>query len=197
MVHHKKQLPNVYCNVCCNVCCNVSCAAKPSSVITSLFSSVFTSAILTVAILTVAVLTVAILSSSHTTVLYAQAVKVETLDSKLTANERKIFNSVESNILSPFCPGRLLKDCPSSAARGLKSEIKKQVLSGRSPEEIIHVLTLQYGEDLRAAPSHSGFGLLAWYMPIAFLLIGGLILLRWIVSQKAVAALTDDNTNTN
>ncbi|MCB0333496.1 MAG: hypothetical protein KDD55_08345, partial [Bdellovibrionales bacterium] len=37
---------------------------------------------------------------------------------------------VEGYLLSPFCPGRLLRDCPSSGAHDLKIEIREAVATG-------------------------------------------------------------------
>ena len=114
----------------------------------------------------------------------AQKAIAQNIDSTLSEEHRKTFIEVESNILSPFCPGRLLKDCPSSAARDLKVEIKENILAGKTSSEIVDILVLKYGKDLSAAPSFTGIGLLAWYAPLGFLLLGGCLLFFWILKQS-------------
>lgn len=107
----------------------------------------------------------------------------ELIDDQFTHKEQMVFEEVQGNILSPYCPGRLLKDCPSSAARDLKLNIKKQILSGRTSEEILDALLDEYGEEVRAAPKAQGIGLLAWLVPGLFLLLGLGIILLWITQQ--------------
>jgi cytochrome c-type biogenesis protein CcmH len=98
------------------------------------------------------------------------------LDEKATA--------IYAEVLSPFCPGRLLSDCPSGAARDLKKEIRAKLELGQSREQIIDSLYTLYGEDIRAAPEFSEFGIVAWVAPIIFLLVGFVIILAWLKLSK-------------
>lgn len=107
----------------------------------------------------------------------------ELIDDQFTHEQQVVFEEVQGNILSPYCPGRLLKDCPSSAARDLKLNIKKQILTGRTSEEILDALLEEYGDEVRAAPKAQGIGLLAWIVPGLFLILGLGIILTWIVRQ--------------
>ncbi|MGA1190906.1 MAG: cytochrome c-type biogenesis protein [Bdellovibrionota bacterium] len=107
----------------------------------------------------------------------------ELIDDQFTHEQQLVFEEVQGNILSPYCPGRLLKDCPSSAARDLKLNIKKQILTGKTSEEILHALLDEYGEEMRAAPKAQGIGLLAWVVPGLFLILGLGIILLWIIQQ--------------
>jgi cytochrome c-type biogenesis protein CcmH len=107
----------------------------------------------------------------------------ELIDDQFTQEQQLVFEEVQGNILSPYCPGRLLKDCPSSAARDLKLNIKKQILTGRTSEEILDALLEEYGDEMRAAPKAQGIGLLAWVVPGLFLVLGLGIILTWIIQQ--------------
>ena len=107
----------------------------------------------------------------------------ELIDDQFTQEQQLVFEEVQGNILSPYCPGRLLKDCPSSAARDLKLNIKKQILTGRTSEEILDALLEEYGDEMRAAPKAQGIGLLAWVVPGLFLILGLGIILTWIIQQ--------------
>ena len=88
----------------------------------------------------------------------------------------QIFNTV----MSPFCPGRLLANCPSAAAHDLQDEIRKQLYEGTSVEDITAALYARYGDEIRTAPKATGFGLLAWIIPGAFFLVVGIALMVWI-----------------
>jgi cytochrome c-type biogenesis protein CcmH len=75
-------------------------------------------------------------------------------------------------VLSPFCPGRSLNDCPSSKAHELKLEMRQKLEQGAAPETIIEDVFAKFGEQYRAVPSYAGFGKLVWWVPGGFLLAG-------------------------
>jgi cytochrome c-type biogenesis protein CcmH/NrfF len=94
-------------------------------------------------------------------------------------------NEIYKEVLSPFCPGRLLYDCPSSKATELKLQIKDMVVSGKQKEEIFKYLIETYGNDIKAMPDNFGFGLVGWIMPLIFFTIAGLTLIIWVKTQKS------------
>ena len=83
-------------------------------------------------------------------------------------------------VLSPFCPGRMLADCPSGNASQLKEKIREDLSGGKDREEILDELYAVYGSSIRAAPTTEGFGWFAWITPFAFLIFGGIILSIWL-----------------
>ena len=97
----------------------------------------------------------------------------------LNQQQYQTYLSIENSVLSPYCPGRLLRDCPSGAASILKGEVRKQILAGESEAQIVSGLYQRFGEEIRGAPGREGFGLIAWLMPIVFVVLGLLILLLW------------------
>lgn len=89
-------------------------------------------------------------------------------------------------VMSPFCPGRLLSDCPSDQATELKKEIQREVETGATEEAIVSKLAERYGSTIRAMPTGSGMGLVAWLVPPLFFVIvlgGGLL---WLVKRRKV-----------
>ncbi len=76
-------------------------------------------------------------------------------------------------IMSPFCPGRTLADCPSDQATQLRLWIAQQELDGRTQDEVVAELISRYGEDVRARPEAKGLGLAAYLIPVVALLLGG------------------------
>ena len=106
------------------------------------------------------------------------------LDDKFSSEQKDAFEEVQGNIMSPYCPGRLLKDCPSTAARELKVTIKERILSGESAEAIKEDLLEEFGEDMRASPKAEGIGMLAWIAPFLFLLLGAVVITFWVIRQS-------------
>ena len=86
---------------------------------------------------------------------------------------------IYGQVMSPFCPGRLLTDCPTSEASALKNKIRDDLSAGKSEDEILSELFLKYGDRVRAAPKNEGFGRVAWAAPLFFLFLGLFAYLTW------------------
>lgn len=97
----------------------------------------------------------------------------------------RIAQSIAHDYMSPYCPGLLLADCSSSAARALRADIAAQLRAGRSESAVREAIEQRFGEALRASPAPTGFGLLAWLIPVAFVAAGALALALWIVRLRA------------
>ena len=77
--------------------------------------------------------------------------------------------------MCPVC-GTTLDQSDSPAARQIKSVIAQRIGAGDSDCQIKDRLVAQYGESILAAPPRKGFGLLAWWLPIAGIVIVGALL---------------------
>ena len=99
---------------------------------------------------------------------------------KLTPAQERDASEAISSVMSPFCPGRLLSDCPSSDAAALRDQIKAKIASGQSMEDITTFMINLYGNRILAAPRFEGVGRLAWLAPIAFVIAGLLLVLAWL-----------------
>jgi cytochrome c-type biogenesis protein CcmH/NrfF len=96
---------------------------------------------------------------------------------------KKRATSVYQEILSPFCPGRSLNDCPSSKAHELKEEILVQLKSGASDQDVLTGVFAKIGDQYRAIPKSEGFGKMVWIAPLGFLTIGFLVAVA-VVSKR-------------
>ena len=106
----------------------------------------------------------------------------------LTSTSREIPRlavEIYDSVLSPFCPGLLLTNCPSPAADSLRKAIADRVERGATRAEIEAELYATYGESIRGAPKASGFGLVAWLAPAVALLGGGLWIALWLRGAAA------------
>jgi cytochrome c-type biogenesis protein CcmH/NrfF len=68
-------------------------------------------------------------------------------------------------LMSPFCPGRLLVDCTSSQAYDLRETISRRLTAGESVDAVRADLVREYGAAILGAPAPVGVGLLAWIGP--------------------------------
>lgn len=97
-------------------------------------------------------------------------------------------------LMSPFCPGRTLAECPSPNAAELRMRIINQAAAGNNREAVLALLYEEFGEDvLRSAPKAEGWGLTAYVIPIGFFVLGGPVVVM-IIRRMAlrVAAAADE-----
>jgi cytochrome c-type biogenesis protein CcmH/NrfF len=78
-----------------------------------------------------------------------------------------------NELMSPFCPGRTLADCPSEQAENLREWIVTQEERGRDRDDVTGELFRSFGDVLRQAPAAEGVGLAAYVIPIAIFCAGG------------------------
>lgn len=69
-------------------------------------------------------------------------------------------------VMSPFCPGLTLADCPSPAAFDLRNEIDARLKRGESRQAILDELVAAYGPQLLADPSDTALGRVVWGVPL-------------------------------
>lgn len=94
-------------------------------------------------------------------------------------------------LMSPYCPGRTLGECPSPQATTLRFWILSQAAAGATEAEVREMLNERFGDILLAAPRAEGWGLSAYVIPIAFFVIGGpvvVLIIRKLVKNGATAA---------
>lgn len=94
-----------------------------------------------------------------------------------------VANRISENIMSPFCPGVTLHDCPSPQADALRERIRGWAASGLTEDRIMGRLVAEYGPEVRAIPPGDGGGITAWIIPALVALGGaafaGMLAQRW------------------
>ncbi|MEN8181573.1 MAG: cytochrome c-type biogenesis protein CcmH [Myxococcota bacterium] len=93
-----------------------------------------------------------------------------------------------SDLMSPYCPGRTLADCPSENAEQLRGWIVAQEEGGRSQTEVEAELYETFGDVLRQTPAPTGIGLAAYAAPILLFLAGGALVVIFLRRQTASGA---------
>ncbi len=91
------------------------------------------------------------------------------------AHPRTSLNYLQGQVMCPTCHTTLdMSD--SQAAQQIKGFIAKRIAACWTAKQIESALVANYGQGILAAPSHKGFDLLAWWLPIVGVLAGALVL---------------------
>ena len=77
-------------------------------------------------------------------------------------------HSMARDVMSPFCPGRTLADCPSPDAAALREQIRAMLQDGVSEERVRSQLREQYGDIVVGVPR----GAVGWALPGVLLALG-------------------------
>lgn len=95
------------------------------------------------------------------------------------ADAQDVAREVSEKIISPFCPGVTLHDCPSADGDQMRREILAMAESGMTADEIIDELVAERGDAILATPSNP-FARLLPALLVAFGAIVALFLMsRW------------------
>jgi len=91
------------------------------------------------------------------------------------AHPRTSLAYLQGQVMCPTCHTTLdMSD--SQAARQIDVFISKKIAACWTAKQIESALVANYGRGILAAPSHKGFDLLAWWLPIVAVLGGALVL---------------------
>jgi cytochrome c-type biogenesis protein CcmH len=82
---------------------------------------------------------------------------------------------LEGQVMCPTCH-TTLDQSDSAAARQIEAYISERIAQCATAHQIESELVANYGPAILAAPPHKGFDLLAWWLPIAGVLGGALVL---------------------
>lgn len=96
---------------------------------------------------------------------------------------------LSDELMSPYCPGRALSECPSSAAEELRLWIIQQENSGMSRESVESALLTRYGDILLQTPKAEGVGLIAYVVPGGLFVVIGLVGLVFILRRRQIMAV--------
>jgi cytochrome c-type biogenesis protein CcmH len=89
----------------------------------------------------------------------------------LASEQHPTLGELEGEVMCPTCHTTLDQSSSPVAAR-MRVFIRARIAAGDTRSGIENKLVAQFGPAILAAPPHKGFGLLAWWLPIAGLLAG-------------------------
>ena len=91
-----------------------------------------------------------------------------------------------NELMSPFCPGRALAECPSPSADQLRVWILEQERAGVPRADVEAELYESWGDALRQTPRAEGVGLVAYAIPAVVVLAGGGLLWLFLGRRRQV-----------
>lgn len=102
-------------------------------------------------------------------------------------------NGVAKKLYCPVCPNTPLDVCETKACQDWRTEIRGQLASGWSEEQVMDTFVQRYGERVLAEPERQGFSSLLWVLPYVAVAMGLIVvylaLRSWRRQQpKATAA---------
>lgn len=81
------------------------------------------------------------------------------------------------------CSDLTVRVCTCGTADSIRQEIAGRLGNGETPDQIVAAFVAQHGEQIRSAPTKSGFDLVAWVTPFLLLGLAGsalvLVVRRW------------------
>ncbi len=98
----------------------------------------------------------------------------------LASEERPTLAELEADLMCPACD-TTLEQSNSPIANEMRRFIRTRIAAGDSESEIKRQLIAQFGEGILAAPPKEGFGLLAWLLPLAGIVLAALVLAALVV----------------
>jgi cytochrome c-type biogenesis protein CcmH len=125
----------------------------------------------------------------------AQGISPTVGETEVTLNE---VNQVARELWCPLCSGVRLDGCELKACDQMKEIIAIKLAEGEDTASIKSYFVDQYGPQVLGAPPLEGFNWLAWILPFAVMIGGGVFL--WLRSKQWIrpsAALPVESTPRN
>jgi cytochrome c-type biogenesis protein CcmH len=98
---------------------------------------------------------------------------------------------LEADLVCPVCE-TTLDQSNSPVALRMKAFVRARIAAGDNEQEIKDALVDQFGPAVLATPRKSGFGLLAWLLPLGALIVGAIAVGLLIRSWSRQRAPADD-----
>jgi cytochrome c-type biogenesis protein CcmH len=80
--------------------------------------------------------------------------------------------SVAAELRCLVCQNQTIADSHSGLAEDLRNQVREQLRSGASDEQVVQFMTDRYGDFVRYRPAWKGSTVLLWLGPAVFLIVG-------------------------
>ncbi len=88
------------------------------------------------------------------------------------------------------CQNQTIADSNAELAQDLRREIRGMIKDGKSDKEIIDFMVVRYGDFVLYRPPVKGITLLLWGGPVALMLLGLVVLVRYL--RRRATRIADD-----
>lgn len=108
----------------------------------------------------------------------------------LTAEQERSVERIGMKLHCPICSGESIVQSQADISRQMLNQVREMVKQGKPESEILQTFVNGYGERILMEPPRRGITSLLWTLPIAFLVLGGV--LWWGYLQRASRAVTPE-----
>lgn len=89
-------------------------------------------------------------------------------------------HQLASELMCPVCDGQTIDGSNAQISQDMRAKVDELLIAGNTNSEIKDYFVVRYGEEILAAPSRSGFNMLAWIAPIV-IVVGALAIALWTI----------------
>lgn len=90
---------------------------------------------------------------------------INAAENRVPYDEKKA-QSIDGMLMCPVCPAETIDQAQVPIAKQMRRLVREKLGQGESREQILEYFAGVYGQDILAAPSKSGFNLIAWTVPV-------------------------------
>lgn len=101
------------------------------------------------------------------------------------------FKAVASELRCLKCQNQTIYDSKAGLADDLRKQIRTQIYAGKSDSEIVDYMVSRYGDFVRYKPAMDSKNMLLWVGPFIFMLIGAVMLVRYVKIRRNEESSTD------
>jgi len=96
------------------------------------------------------------------------------------------FKAITSELRCQKCQNQTIYDSSAGLADDLKRQVRVQIRTGKSDEEIIDYMVTRYGEFIRYRPAMSIQNMLLWIGPFILFIVGFWILITQLRKRRKI-----------
>lgn len=101
------------------------------------------------------------------------------------------YQQLSAELRCPKCQNQNIADSNAPIAQDLRRLLHQQLEAGETDEEILDYMVARYGEFVRYRPKFSGATAILWFAPLLLLVIGLVVLLRTLRTQRGAPSEAD------
>ena len=94
------------------------------------------------------------------------------------------FKHLASQLRCLKCQNQTIYDSKAGLADDLRKQIRTQIYAGKTDDQIVQYMVDRYGDFVRFKPAVDAKNIFLWVGPFVFLIIGALMLVRYIKIRK-------------
>jgi cytochrome c-type biogenesis protein CcmH len=111
-----------------------------------------------------------------------------------TEAQSATYHTLVEELRCLVCQNNNLADSNAPLAKDLRHKVYNMVVEGQSREDVIDFMIARYGDFVLYKPRFEGLKIILWLLPFMLLILGLLLLMRFVYQQKKQASpIPEDN----